>query len=44
LLGLAMAIAFNAIIKFVERRAAVWQTGTRAGRDAISPSAVAQAA
>jgi hypothetical protein len=39
-----MAIAFNALIKFVERRAAGRQTGTRAGRDAISPSVVAQAA
>jgi NitT/TauT family transport system permease protein len=44
LLVLAMAIAFNAIIKFVERRAAVWQTGTRASRDAMAPSVVAQAA
>jgi NitT/TauT family transport system permease protein len=44
LLVLAMAIAFNAMIKFVERRAAVWQTGTRAGRDAMAPSAVGQAA
>src|SRR5580693_236181 len=44
LLVLAMAIAFNAIIKFVERRAAVWQVGSRAGRDVIAPSAVGQAA
>ncbi|THD68642.1 MAG: ABC transporter permease [Bradyrhizobium sp.] len=36
LLVLAMAIAFNAMIKFVERRAAVWQTGTRAGPDMIA--------
>jgi NitT/TauT family transport system permease protein len=36
LLVLGMAIAFNAMIKFVERRAAVWQTGTRAGRDLIA--------
>jgi hypothetical protein len=31
------------MIKFVERRAAVWQTGTRAGRDLIAqeiPAAV----
>jgi NitT/TauT family transport system permease protein/taurine transport system permease protein len=44
LLVLAMAVAFNAMIKFVERRAAVWQTGTRMGRDVIAPSAVAQPA
>ena len=31
LLVLSMAVAFNAIIRFVERRAAVWRTGTRAG-------------
>jgi NitT/TauT family transport system permease protein len=45
LLVLAMAVAFNALIKFVERRAAVWQTGTRAGRDTIAreiPTAVLQ--
>jgi NitT/TauT family transport system permease protein/taurine transport system permease protein len=45
LLVLVMAVAFNALIKFVERRAAVWQTGTRAGRDAIAreiPAAVLQ--
>jgi NitT/TauT family transport system permease protein/taurine transport system permease protein len=36
LLVLVMAVAFNALIKFVERRAAVWQTGTRAGRDTIA--------
>jgi NitT/TauT family transport system permease protein len=36
LLVLAMAIAFNALIRFIERRAAVWQTGTRAGHDAIA--------
>ena len=33
---LALAVAFNALIKFVERRAAVWQTGTRAGRDVMA--------
>ena len=44
LLVLAMAIAFNAMIRFVERRAADWQTGTRAGRDALTPAVVAQAA
>src|SRR5450631_474391 len=36
LLVLAMAVAFNALIRFVERRAAVWQTGTRAGRETIA--------
>ena len=44
LLVLAMAIAFNALIRLVERRAAVWRVGTRAGRDAIAPTAVGQAA
>src|ERR1700686_209066 len=44
LLVLAMAIAFNAFIRWIERRAAVWQVGTRAGRDAMVPSAVGQAA
>jgi len=44
LLVLAMAVAFNALIRLIERRAAVWQVGTRAGRDAIAPSAVGQAA
>jgi hypothetical protein len=39
-----MAIAFNALIRLIERRAAVWQVGTRAGRDTIVPSAVGQAA
>src|SRR6201986_4295437 len=36
LLVLALAIAFNLAIRFIERRAAVWQTGTRAGRDAMA--------
>jgi NitT/TauT family transport system permease protein len=44
LLVLAMAVAFNALIRLIERRAAVWQVGTRAGRDAMVPSAVGQAA
>src|ERR1700710_933385 len=43
LLVLAMAIAFNALIRWVERRAAVWQVGTRAGQAAIAPSAVGRA-
>jgi NitT/TauT family transport system permease protein len=34
LLVLAMAVAFNAIIRWIERKAAIWQTGTRAGRRA----------
>jgi len=33
---LVLAVAFNALIKFVERRAAVWQTGTRVGRDVMA--------
>jgi len=44
LLVLAMAVAFNALIKLIERRAAIWQVGTRAGREAIAPTAVGQAA
>src|ERR1700755_2082749 len=31
LLVLAMAIAFNAFIRLLERKAAIWQTGTRGG-------------
>jgi NitT/TauT family transport system permease protein len=34
LLVLAMAVAFNAAIKWIERKAAIWQTGTRAGQSA----------
>jgi hypothetical protein len=41
---LVLAVAFNALIRLIERRAAVWQVGARAGRDAITPSAVGQAA
>ena len=44
LLVLAMAVAFNAAIRLIERRAAVWQVGTRAGQNAIAPTAVGQAA
>jgi NitT/TauT family transport system permease protein/taurine transport system permease protein len=36
LLVLALAVAFNFLIRLIERHAAVWQTGTRAGRDAMS--------
>ena len=32
LLVLFMAIAFNAAIRWIERKAAIWQTGTRAGQ------------
>jgi len=35
LLVLALAVAFNAMIRLIERRAAVWRTGSRAGRDAM---------
>jgi len=34
LLVLAMAVTFNAAIKVIERKAAIWQTGTRAGQHA----------
>ena len=34
LLVLAMAITFNAAIKWIERKAAIWQTGSRAGQRA----------
>src|ERR1700743_1218908 len=47
LLVLALAIAFNLVIRWIERRAAVWQTGTRAGRDALAqecPAATLQPA
>jgi NitT/TauT family transport system permease protein len=42
LLVLAMAIAFNAAIKWIERKAAIWQTGTRAGEAAseIAPASL----
>src|SRR5438445_589239 len=43
LLVLAMAIAFNAAIKWIERKASIWQTGTRAGQSAteeIAPTAL----
>ena len=29
-----MAIAFNTAIKWIERKAAIWQTGSRAGQRA----------
>jgi NitT/TauT family transport system permease protein/taurine transport system permease protein len=34
LLVLAMAVAFNACIRWIERGAAIWQTGTQGGRHA----------
>src|ERR1700754_1249277 len=33
LVVLAMAIVFNAAIRWIERRAAIWQTGTRGGQN-----------
>jgi NitT/TauT family transport system permease protein/taurine transport system permease protein len=41
LLVLAMAIAFNAAIKWIERKASIWQTGTRAGQHAAEDIPVA---
>ncbi|WP_407159116.1 ABC transporter permease [Bradyrhizobium sp. STM 3557] len=39
LLVLALAIVFNAAIRLLERKAAIWQTGTRgAARDVASPA------
>jgi NitT/TauT family transport system permease protein len=39
LLVLALAIVFNAAIRVLERKAAIWQTGTRgAARDVTSPT------
>src|SRR5450631_1329412 len=35
LLVLAMAIAFNAAIRWIERKASIWQTGTRGDQRAI---------
>lgn len=39
LLVLALAMAFNLLIRLIERRTAVWQTGSRAGQDAIAREA-----
>ncbi|HUN95924.1 MAG TPA: ABC transporter permease [Bradyrhizobium sp.] len=36
LLVLALAVAFNLLIRLIERRTAAWQAGNRAGRDAIA--------
>src|SRR6185436_7646858 len=46
LLVLAMAIAFNAGIRWIERKAAIWQTGTRGGEsnEEIAPGAALQPA
>jgi NitT/TauT family transport system permease protein len=38
---LAMAIAFNAAIRLLERKAAIWQTGTRGGQNASEEIAAA---
>ncbi len=35
LLVLAMTIAFNAAIRWIERKASIWQTGTRGGQRAV---------
>src|ERR1700744_2512455 len=42
LLVLAMAIAFNGFIRLLERKAAIWQTGTRGGQIAeeVAPGAL----
>jgi NitT/TauT family transport system permease protein len=43
LLVLAMAVAFNAAIKWVERKASIWQTGSRASQraaDEITAAAI----
>ena len=34
LLVLAMAVAFNGLLRWVERRSAIWRTGTRGGERA----------
>jgi NitT/TauT family transport system permease protein/taurine transport system permease protein len=39
LLVLAMAVAFNAVIRWIERKAAIWQTGTRGGERAADEMA-----
>src|SRR6201985_349773 len=43
LLVLALAIAFNAAIKWVEGKAAIWQTGTRGGESAAEEIAPGRA-
>ena len=44
LLVLAMAIAFNALMKFVEHSAAIWRVGTNAGQDPAARGIPATAA
>ena len=39
LLVLAMAVAFNGAIRLLERKAAIWQTGTRGGQQAADEMA-----
>ena len=41
LLVLAMAIAFNAAIRWIERKAAIWQTGTQGGQRAADDTIAA---
>jgi NitT/TauT family transport system permease protein/taurine transport system permease protein len=41
LVVLVIAIVFNTAIKWIERRASIWQTGTRAGQDAAARANVA---
>jgi NitT/TauT family transport system permease protein/taurine transport system permease protein len=41
LLVLALAIVFNAAIRLLERKTAIWQTGTRGGRNAAGDAAPA---
>ena len=41
LVVLLIAIVFNAAIKWIERRASIWQTGTRAGQDAAAQTSAA---
>jgi NitT/TauT family transport system permease protein/taurine transport system permease protein len=41
LLVLAIAVAFNAAIKWIERKASIWQTGTPAGQRASETLAAA---
>ena len=36
LLVLALAVAFNAALKWIERKAAIWHTGTRSGQGAAN--------
>jgi NitT/TauT family transport system permease protein len=44
LLVLAMAVAFNAAIRWIERKCAIWQTGTRGAQAADDLSGAMQPA